>query len=267
MKAWLVALNTYRGLLRGRILLFLILLFALTFLGYAAGMFYAQSLGEAGAAAQSRSLFAYQIENLLRVYTGLAYLLALIAAVYVLPGEIKSGTIVPTLGRAVSRGQYLLGVFVGLNLLLLTYVGLMALSIGGLLLWSGIQPQPQLLLGVFYFVLTMNIYMALAFFYSALLGPLLAFMATLFTVSLPGAAEILRFYSQEWSERLRAILEQVLPAWGLFDSGGYLVLTRSPAAQDATTHLVGVAHALDYMGVILLLAWLAFRRRSLLPNP
>jgi ABC-type transport system involved in multi-copper enzyme maturation permease subunit len=267
MKAWLVALNTYRGLLRGRILLFLILLFALTFLGYAAGMFYAETLGEAGAAEQSRSLFAYQIESLLQLYTGLAYLLGMIAAVYVLPGEIKSGTIVPTLGRSVSRGEYLLGVFVGLNLLLLTYVGLMAISVGGLLLWSGIWPQAQFPLGVLYFVLTINLYMAIAFFYSTLVGPLLAFMATLFTISLPGIAELLRLYSQQGSERLRAVLEELLPAWELIDFGSYLRLTRSPAVQEVTTHLVGIVHALDYLAVLLLLAWLAFRRRSLLPNP
>lgn len=267
MKIWLVAVNTYRGLMRGRILLFLILLFVFTFLGYAAGLFYAQTLGEAGAAEQSRSLFAYQIENLLEMYTDLAYLLALIAAVYVLPGEIKSGTIVPTLGRSVSRGQYLLGLFAGLNLLLLTYVGLTALSIGGLLLWSGLWPPWGFLLGAGYFILTINLFMAFAFFYSTLVGPLLAFVATLITLSLPDIAGEFRVYSQAWSEHLQTILETLFPAWDLFGFSGYLALTRSTPVRDAVNHLVGVVHALDYLAVVLLLSWLVFRRRSLLPNP
>jgi len=265
MKAWPVALNTYRGLLRGRILLFLILLFSLTFLGFAAGMFFASRLGEAGALEQSRLLFARQIEGLLGAYTFFAFVLATIAGAYVLPGEIKSGTIVPTLGRAVSRAQYLLGLFLGLNLLLATYVGLAAAAIGGLLLWSGIRPDPHLLLGLLYLVLVANLWMGLTFFYSTLLGPLLALMAALLTFSLPGVAEIVRLYSQEWSERLRPVLEHLLPAWDLLDYEAYLVLTRSPAGREAAVHLTGIVHALDYLVVLLLLAFLAFRRRSLLP--
>jgi ABC-type transport system involved in multi-copper enzyme maturation permease subunit len=265
MKAWPVALNTYRGLLRGRILLFLLLLFSLTFLGFASGMFFAARLGEAGALEQSRLLFAHQIEGLLSAYAFFALVMATVAGAYVLPGEIKSGTIVPTLGRAVSRAQYLLGLFLGLNLLLATYVGLAVASIGGLLVWSGVRPDPQLLLGLLYVVLVANLWMGLTFLYSTLFGPLLALIAAVFTFSLPGMAEIVRLYSQEWSERLRSLFEHLLPAWNLIDYDAYLLLTRSPAARAASVHVMGIVHAVDYLAAVLLLAFLVFRRRSLLP--
>jgi hypothetical protein len=265
MKVWLVAANTYRGLLRGRILVFLILLFSLTFLGYAGGLFFASRLGEAGAAEQARLLFASQIEGLLKTYAFFAFLLAIIAGAYLLPGEIKSGTIVPTLGRAVPRGHYLLGLFLGLNLLLATYMVLAVGSIGGLLLWSGIRPDPQLLWGLLYLVLSVNLWMGLAFFYSTLLSPLVALISAMLTASLPRMAGVLSLYSQEWGERLGGLFEHMLPAWDLLDYGNYLALTRSAVTREAEIHLIGIVHGLDYLAILLLLALLIFRRRSLLP--
>src|SRR3990170_6442384 len=63
---------------------------------------------------------------------------------FVLPGEIKSGTILPTLGRALSRSQYLLRLFLGINLLLATYLLLVAVAAAGLMLWSGVGVEPYL---------------------------------------------------------------------------------------------------------------------------
>ncbi len=265
MKAWLVALNTYRGLLRSRAILFLVLVFILTLLGYITGLYFATRLEDAGAAEQSRWLFARQIESLLTTYAFLAHAMALLAGVLVLPGEIKSGTIVPTLGRALPRGQYVLGLFLGLNLLLATYLAMAVVSIGTLMLWSGVRLDPNLLLGVPFLILSVNILMGVAFFYSTILNPLVAFIAAAFTLSLPGAAEIVRLYSQEWSERLRTALEYLLPAWDLLAYDNYLVITRSPEPREWTAHLLGMAHGLDYLALLLLLAYLTFRRRSLLP--
>lgn len=265
MKVWQVALNTYRGLLRSRALLVFLFIVLFTFLGSAGTVFFATQLASAGAAEQSRLLFARQIESLLSTYAVFAFILAVLAGAYVLPGELKTGTIVPTLGRAVSRGQYLLGLFLGLNLLLASYAALAGLSIGGLLLWGGVSPGPAVPLGVLYALLTANIVMAMAFFYSTRLGPLVAITATVLTLSLPGLTEAVRLLSQPWSERLEKVSAYLLPAWDLIDYGDYFVLTRSPAARGLDVHLVGILHALDYLAVLLLLAFFLFRRRSLLP--
>lgn len=265
MKVWQVALNTYRGLLRSRALLVFFFIVLLIFLGSVGTVYFATELAGAGAVEQSRLLYARQIESLLSTYTIFAFFLAVLAGAYVLPGEIKTGTILPTLGRAVSRGEYLLGLFLGLNLLLASYAALAAISIGGLLLWSGFNPGPTVLLGVLYAVVVADLVMALTFFYSTFLGPLLAITAAILTLSLPSLAEVVRLFSQEWSERLQKAFTYLLPAWDLMDYESYFILTRSPVARAWQTHLLGILHGLDYLAVLLLLAFLVFRRRSLLP--
>lgn len=267
MKIWRVALNTYRGLLRNRVLLAVLLLFLLILLSSAGMMDEASRLAEEGAAGQTRLLFAREIESLLTTNAFFAFILAALAGAFVLPGEIKSGTILPTLGRALPRSHFLLGLFLGVNLLLASYLGLAALTAGGLVLWSGISPGLHLLVGVLYVVLIANIIAALTFFFSTLVSPPLALVGTIFFVflSLSGATQVTGLFPQVWSERLRQAVEYFFPAWGLLDFTEYLQLTRAPLARSPSFYLIGIGHALDYLAVFLLLAFLAFRRRSLLP--
>ena len=58
MKAWLVALNTYRGLVRSRALLIFGFIVLMTFLGTLGALYFAARLSQAGAAEQSQLLFA-----------------------------------------------------------------------------------------------------------------------------------------------------------------------------------------------------------------
>lgn len=265
MKVWRVALNTYRGLLRNRALLAVVLLFVFIFLSSVGTIFYSARLGEAGAAEQSRRLLALELESLFASNAVMAILLATLAAAFVLPGEIKSGTILPTLGRALPRGQYLLGLFLGVNLLLLSYLALVVLTTGALLAWGGVNPGPHLWLGLLYVVLIANIIAALAFFFSTRVSPYLALVATGFLLTLPGTAEVVRLWSQVWGERAEQAARHLLPAWGLLDFGEYLSLTRAPVARSAEYYWLGLAHGVDYLAVVLLLAYFLFRRRSLLP--
>ncbi|MFQ5927123.1 MAG: hypothetical protein ACE5MH_06785, partial [Terriglobia bacterium] len=165
MKIWHVALNTYRGLLRNRALLALVLFFLLVFLGSVGAIYFAARLAEAGADEQARLMFAQAIEQLLSTNAIFAFILAALAAAFALPAEIKSGTILPTLGCALPRSQFLLGLFLGVNLLLVTYLALVSVAGVGLMLWSGVSPEPHLLLGLLYVVLIANIVAALAFFF------------------------------------------------------------------------------------------------------
>ena len=265
MKVWLVALNAYRGLVRSRALLIFGFIVLMTFLGALGALYFATRLSEAGAAQQSQLLFARQIESLLDTYVVFAFILAVLTGVSVLPGEIKTGTVVPTLGRALPRGQYLLGLFLGMNLLLGSYLGFAAVAVGALFVWSGLWPSPHLFLGVLYAVLVAELAMGLAFLYSTRLGPVVAVIATNLTLTLPGMSEAVRLYSQVWAERLHQFLTYLLPAWELLDYADYLVLSRSPVPRPWHVHLLGVVHAVDYLAVLLLFAYLLFRRRSLLP--
>lgn len=265
MKIWAVAWNTYRGLLRNRALLALALFFLFIFLSSAGGIYFAARLSEAGAEEQARRLFAQSIGSLMNTNAVFSFILAAIMGAFVLPGEVKSGTILPTLGRALSRSQYLLGLFAGINLLLATYLLLVAAATAALMLWSGVGLEPHLLLGLLYVVLVANIVAAIAFVFSVLVSPLVALVALSFYLSLGGLAASLRLVSPVWGERAEAVVSYVLPAWGLLDYGAYLQVTQTLAARSAEFFAVGLAHAVDYLAVLLLLALFAFRRRSLLP--
>ncbi|MBI2956305.1 MAG: hypothetical protein HYY26_03215 [Acidobacteria bacterium] len=267
MKIWLVALNTYRGLLRHRALLAFILLFLFTLISSLAGLYFASRLAEGGAGEQSRQMFARQIEGLTQTFAIYAFVLAALTAAYLLPGEIRTGTIVPTLGRALSRSQFLLGLFLGMNLLLASYLAMAGAILGGLVLWSGLPPAAHLAWGVLYLVLIANIVGAIAFFFAMRLSPLVAVVALLLWISLPSAAGAVRLYSQLWGERLEAAASRLLPAWDLLEFDQFLRLTQAPTGRGAEFFLVGITHGLDYILIFLLLALLAFRRRSLLsPN-
>jgi len=266
MRIWWVGVNTFRGLLRSRALLAFFFLVLFTVLSALGVFYFAEQLSEAGAAEQARLLFAQRIEGMLETFVLYGYFLAALAGAYLLPGEIKSGTIVPTLGRAVSRGQYLLGLFLGLNLLLATYAGLVAVMLGGLMVLGQVWPGPEMLLGVLYALLAVNIVLGLSFFFSTVFPPLVALAAMLTFLALPGLTDAVRLYSQEWADRLKSILTYPQPAWELLDYGNYFVLTRSAVERPWSSHLLGIAHGLDYLAVLLLLAYLVFRRRSLLPQ-
>ena len=266
MKIWWVGVNTFRGLLRSRALLAFFFLVFFTLLSALGVFFFADQLSEAGAAEQARLLFARRIEGMLETFVMYGYFLAALAGAYVLPGEIKSGTIVPTLGRAVSRGQYLLGLFLGLNLLLAVYAALVTVMVGGLMVLGQVRPGPELLLGVLYALLAVNVILGLSFCFSTLLPPLMALAAMLTFLALPSLTDAVRLYSQEWADRLKTIFTYAQPAWDLFDYGNYFVLTRSVTERPWSVHVLGAAHGLDYVAVLLLLAYLVFRRRSLLPQ-
>jgi len=265
MKVWAVAWNTYRGLLRNRALLALVLLFFFVFISSVGGIYFAARLAEAGAAEQAKLVYARAIGSLLYTNAIFAFILAALMGAFVLPGEIKAGTILPTLGRALSREQYLLGLFAGINLLLFSYLAVVVLATIGLLLWGGVSAEPHLLLGLLYVVLVANVVAAVAFFFSTVVNPLVGLVATNFFLSLRGLAESIRLWSVEWAERVEAVVDYLLPAWGLLDYDNYLQVTQTPVARPAEFFLVGIAHGLDYLIVFFLLAYFAFRRRSLLP--
>lgn len=266
MKVWFVAWNTYRGLLRNRALLVIALIFLFPWLTSAGMLYYTTQLKEAGAVEQSRMMLAFQLEGVLQFTAALAYVLVVAAAASLLPGEIRTGTILPTLGRSLSRLQFLLGLFLGVNGLLLTYLLAAGTAMAGMMLWGGIALSPPMLIGLLHVLLVANIVAAITFFFAAAVNHLaLAPVGTIFLLSLPEFMEAVKLWSQPWGERLRSAAEYLLPAWDLISVRDYFLLTRSPATRSLEFHLVGLVHALDYLVVFLLLTWLVFRRRSLLP--
>jgi len=265
MKVWLIALNTFHGLVRRRALLALILLFLFVFSGAFATLFLTARLQRAGSPEQARLLLAGEMEGLMVFYAVLTQILAAILAAVVVPEEIKSGTAIPTLGRALSRSQFLLGQFLGMNLLLLGFLALGTVAFIAVLAGYGVALGSHLLFGLLYSFLRALCIAALAFLFSSRVTAVVALFAAVFLLQLPESAGLISLFSIEWGERLGRTSEYLLPAWSLLPFQSYLRLSQAPASKGLEFYLVGIAHAVNYALICLLLSVWAFRRRSLLP--
>ena len=266
MKVCYVAVNTFRSLVRTRaVLLVFLLFFLLIAVGSISALYFAAQLEQAGGAEQSRLIITHQLERQLRVYAVYAFIVCALAAAFALPTEIRTGTALPTLGRALPRSRFLLGLFLGVNLVLGAYLLLGIAVSAALFWWTGTGFGLHMLWGLLYVVLAGNIVAALTLFFSTHLSPLMSLICLVFFLQLPQLSGLVRLYSQVWGDRALAAISYLLPVWDLLDYSAHLSLTSAPAEFSGQLALVGVAHALDYVAVFLLLAMWVFRRKSLMP--
>lgn len=170
---WIIALNTYREIIRDRIL-YSILVGAVLIIGFSL------ALGNLSFAEQSRitanfGLTAIQLSSIvLSIFLGSS----------LVTKEIEKKTIMTLLVRPVTRIQFLLGKAMGLILLQLTTVTLLALVLGLIFLNIGVEISNSFgvaLLGVFLESITL---LGMTLFFSTFSTPLMvvAFSLGLFLI-------------------------------------------------------------------------------------
>lgn len=195
--------------------------------------------------------------------SGFGSLLAAWAAAEAVAGEMKSGTILAVLARPVHRWEFLLGKYLGVQLLMLVYVMFMfgmshaLAAIGG----QTIHAAPWIL--IVYPMLRYAIYSALAILLATMMHPTLAFAAVLIISVLsatitPGAGAGF-FSSPIWTP-----LYAVLPSTNLLSESQFLGMTQASLKPIPwTNHATALAYGLDYALVLFLIAVWSFRRRPL----
>jgi ABC-type transport system involved in multi-copper enzyme maturation permease subunit len=263
MKLRAIALNTFSSLLRNKIIIVFcagcvcVLLLMLTPL-----LILRNGRGAQNAEMMQMAVLPL-IASMMQFISGFGSLLAAWAAADAVAGEMRSGTILAMLARPVRRWEFLLGKFLGVQLMMFVFV-LIMLGLNYLLAWIGgasIQTNPWVL--IVYPMVRYMIYSALGILLVTVMHPILAFCIVLVTMIgaglvAPGNAET---FMPDW---LRTGLFYVFPSSNLLSETRFLTITRATLrAAVWTDHAIALVYGLDYALVCFLLAAWIFRSRSL----
>jgi ABC-type transport system involved in multi-copper enzyme maturation permease subunit len=263
MKIRAIATNTFSSLVRNKIIILFcagcgcILLLMLTPLLIMRGMRGTQN------AEQMQAAVLPLIGGMMSLVSGFGSLLAAWSAADALSSEMRSGTILAVMARPVRRWEFLLGKYLGVQLLMLVFVVLM-FGLNHLLAWIGgahIQSASWIL--IVYPMVRYAIFSALGMVLVTFMHPIFA-MCIVLVMSI--AAQIVAPASGvTWLPAwLKTGLFYLLPSTGLLSETHFLTITRA-TLQEATAaeHLTALVYGLDYALVCMVLAAWIFHSRSL----
>jgi len=263
MKIRAIALNTFSSLLRNKIIILFcagcvcILLLMLTPL-----LILRNGRGAQNAEMMQMAVLPL-IGSMMTFISGFGSLLAAWSASDAVAAEMRSGTILAVLARPVRRWEFLLGKFLGVQLMMFVFVFIM-LGLNYLLAWIGgatIQTTPWVL--VVYPMVRYMVYSALGILLVTVMHPIIAFCIVLVTMIAAGlvAPGNPQTFMAEW---LRNGLFYILPSSNLLSETRFLTITRATLrAAVWTDHATALIYGLDYALICFLLAAMIFHSRSL----
>lgn len=264
MKVRAIALHTFGSLLRNRLIILFLAGFLCVLLLMMSPLLLAKSMAGTISVAQSQGMILSMLSGILSLVSGFGSLLAAWATADAVSSEMRSGTILAVMARPVRRWEFLLGKYLGVQLLMLVYV-LVMFGLGYLLAWIGgqaIQSTPWVL--IMYPLVRYAVYGAIAMLLVTVFHPVVSFGMVL-VISVP--VSVLEpssgaFFSLPgW---LRVGFYAVLPSTGLLSETRFLALTQASLHPEPWTHhLTALVYGLDYALVCFLLAVWSFRKRSL----
>jgi len=262
MRIRAIARNTFAAFLRNKLLILFLAIFLCVLL-----LFLTPLLMMRAAARPSSTAISPLIElvsGLLMMVSGFGSLLAAWAAADTVAGEMKSGTILAVMARPVRRWEFLLGKYLGVQMLMAVYI-LFMLGFTYLVAWIGgasLQTTPWVL--IVYPLCRYAVYSALAMFLVNFMHPIAAFGAVLVTSILAWTLEPGSGFFDFVPAVLRSGLYALLPSTELLSEDRFLTITKASLQKIPWgTHAITIGYGLDYALVFFLLAVWAFRRRPL----
>jgi ABC-type transport system involved in multi-copper enzyme maturation permease subunit len=194
-------------------------------------------------------------------------LIAIFLGIGLVYKEVEKRSLYPLLSKPISRWQFVLGKFLGLNLTLLINTLLMSLGLWGALyyLTGGFQPEDAYIWTAIYFILLeLCLVTAVCLFFSCFTTPLLAAIFT-FLIYLVGSAasdvrEFGRLTENRALESLMTFIYYLLPNFSNFSVAG-AVSHGTPVA----TYLIvlNTTYALSYSSLLVIATMWIFSRRDL----
>jgi ABC-type transport system involved in multi-copper enzyme maturation permease subunit len=264
MRIRALAFHTFRSLLRNKIIILLAAGFLCIVLLMMAPLLAIKAVANTMSASQAQAMVLSTVAVIMAMVSAFGSLLAMWAAADVVSSEMRSGTILAVMARPVRRWEFLLGKYLGVQILMLIYVALM-LALSFLLAAIGgerILSSPWVL--IVYPLVRYAVYSAIAVLLVTVLHPVVTFalmmVIAVLASALAPASNGLTFLP-DW---LRTALYAILPSTSLLSEDRFLALTQSSLrAIPWTDHLTALIYGLDYALVCFLLAVWSFRRRSL----
>ena len=214
--------------------------------------------------AQAEGMVLSLISGILSMMSGFGSLLAAWAAADAVASEMRTGTVMALMARPVRRWELLLAKYLGVQMLMAIYIVLM-FAMTNVLAWIGgerVVTSPWVLL--VYPMVRYGIYSAAAIWLVTVMHPVFAFVIVMFEDMIAGMVSPSSMTLSFLPEWLRRGLFVLLPSVNLLSEGRFLAITSAKLQQAPwTEHLTGLAYGLNYALVCMLLAFWAFRRRSL----
>jgi len=264
MKILAIALNTFGSFLRNKLMILCLSLFVCVVLLMMTPLAGMKMIATPENAQEVQQTVMQYIGVIAMFVSGAGSLLAAWAAADAVYGEMKSGTVLAVMARPVQRWEFLLGKYLGVQLLMLVYV-LMMFLLSYLLAWIGgekIQSTPWVL--IVYPLVRWSIYSAIAMLLVTVFHSIVAFGITMVISVLalmlaPSDRGV--HWLPEWT---RAAIYAVLPSTGLLSEDRFFTITQASLKQLTwSAHLTTLAYGLDYALVFLLLAMWSFHYRGL----
>ncbi len=178
--------------------------------------------------------------------------------------ELEKRTITTILAKPISRRQYLIGKFCGLNLTLLCMIATMGILFLVVLLFSPADLSIHYLAAVYLIFLELMVITAAVLLFSTCVSPVLAAVFSLGTFVIGHLSESIRSFGKVMGSDLQARIADVVyylvPNLEIFNVRGAVVHGEVVSAEHV---LLGTLYAVCYAGLLVLLACGVFARKEL----
>jgi ABC-type transport system involved in multi-copper enzyme maturation permease subunit len=263
MKIRAIAFNTFNGLMRNKIIILFcagmvcVMLLALTPLMLARN-------NRAMPADQMQSLVLAIISGVMGMVSGFGSLLAAWAAADAVASEMKSGTILAVMARPVHRWEFLLGKYLGVQLLSLLYVFAMLGLNYGMAAIGGIHIQASVWVLIVYPMVRYAIFSAIAMLLVTMMHPIVSFGIVLVTSIAANIVAPSAQAPQFMAPWVRKALFDILPSTSALSEIRFLTTTRATLhGAPWSDHVTTLVYGLNYALVCFVLAAWMFRGRTL----
>lgn len=178
--------------------------------------------------------------------------------------EMEKRTITTILAKPVSRRQYLIGKFCGLNLTLLCMLATMGTLFLAVLLFSPADLSARYLAAVYLIFLELMVITAAVLLFSTCVSPVLAAVFSLGTFVIGHLSESIRSFGKVMGSDLQAkvadVIYYLVPNLEIFNVRGAVVHGETVSMQHV---MLGTLYAVCYSGLLVLLACAVFVRKEL----
>ena len=250
----IVAVNTYREIIRDRIL-YGIFVFAIMLIGLSL------ALGELSFSEQARITTSFGLSAIQLS----AAVLSIFLGSSLVTREIEKKTIMTLLVRPLTRIQFLLGKALGLFFLQITVLAALACVLVGIYFFVGVEIQYQLFVALYGVLLEAMVLLALALFFSIFATPMMvvAFTTGLFIIG-HWLDSLNFFFNRKESTNLflssfGQILQKIVPNLDRFNWRSAVVYGDAIAMKEV---LLATGFAFGWFIVLISLAGFIFRRRD-----
>lgn len=264
MKILAIAFATFESFLRNRILLFffviflgIVLLMMSPLLAIKAANAARHGQGEQGYILELVSVVIYMV-------SGFGSLLAAWAATEALAGEMRSGTVLAVMARPLWRWQFLTGKYLGVQMVLFSYILLM-LGLSHILAWIGGARVPAASwILILYPLVRYALYSAIGLLLATFFGQIVSLSLVFLLSILISLSPMSHHLQGGLFSKLFTLLHFILPSTEILSEERFLTITHASLRQTGwMEHCLTLAYGLDYALVCLVLAIWSFRYRSL----